>query len=322
MLDRWSSQIALTAEVKLDGIFGAQSRGMRCMARDLTQAIEGAYSERVNLFVLALTGRTGSGCTATANALSKQISEIAVSKEGLTAIEYRKFDICHEFARAQWKPFKIVTVSTLIFSFLLEENSNEVEIFLKKTLKGSASPSAIQMIQDEMADLKRHQCYTAFASLVGPKHALINCGADAWNFYSDPLSKAVPKIRSALGNQYASVFQTLGDNIRKSGSAIKDEIKPDQVFRLITRVKRIAKAARRWDDKENVSSTRIVIDAVRNPLELVYLRDQFAAFYAIAVTADEDDRQSRLMQNGMAKRDIESLDKREYSKKSLEAISK
>lgn len=75
------------------------------MARDLTQAIENAYSERVNLFVLALTGRTGSGCTTAASALSKPITELAVSKEGLSAIEGRKFDICLDFARAQWAPF-------------------------------------------------------------------------------------------------------------------------------------------------------------------------------------------------------------------------
>jgi phosphoribulokinase len=137
------------------------------MARDLTQAIESAYSERVNLFVLALTGRTGSGCTTTASALSKQINELAVSKEGLTSIEGRKFDICHDFSRAQWVPFKIITVSTLIFSFLLEENFNDVEVFLKRTLKGSASASAsiIQTIKDEVNNLKGRSTYVAAPQL-------------------------------------------------------------------------------------------------------------------------------------------------------------
>ena len=290
------------------------------MARDLTQAIENAYSERVNLFVLALTGRTGSGCTTAAAALSKPITELAVSKEGLSAIEGRKFDICLDFARAQWAPFKVITVSTIIYSFLLEEDPGGVESFLKKTLKGGSSSDAIiSSVLIELQNLKRHSSYKSFADLVGPQHDLLKSGADAWCFYADQLSSSAPRIKEILGNQYASVFQTFGDNIRKSGSAISDVINTSHVFRLITRVKRIAKSARRWDDREKVGSTRLVIDAVRNPLELVYLRDQFAAFYAIAVTASEEDRRARLVENGMAKRDVDNLDRREYSKKSLDS---
>src|SRR5690606_39022263 len=132
------------------------------------------------------------------------------------------------------------------------------------------------------------------------------------------LCEYIPTLRNLLGSAiYASTFQTLGDNIRKSGSAILDEVDPEHVFTLITRVKRLAKAAGREDRRQGVRSTRIAIDAVRNPLELVYLRDQFAAFYAIAVTANDEDRQSRLADLGMSKKDIEALDKREYSKKSL-----
>lgn len=216
--------------------------------------------------------------------------------------------------------FKVITVSTIIYSFLLEEDSGRVEDFLKKTLKsGSSSGFIIDSILKELQNLKELSSYQSFSDLVGPQHALLKSGADAWGFYANELSLSAPKIKLILGNQYASLFQTLGDNIRKSGSAISDNVNSDHVFRLITRVKRLAKSARRWDEREGVGSTRLVIDAVRNPLELVYLRDQFAAFYAIAVTAAESDRRARLVENGMAKRDVDILDKREYSKKSLDS---
>jgi deoxycytidylate deaminase len=287
------------------------------MARDLTLAIEKAYAERTDLLVLALTGRTGSGCTTTANALTKNFEELSVSMSGLNSIEARKLDICRNYAKNSWVRFKALTVSTVIFSFLLHEERSELDRFLKKIIKGQRSSQLSEEICDQLDELRRNYLYSSFYKLTGPEHDQ-QSAADAWEFYSGPLSESIPKLRTALGSAiYASTFQTLGDNIRKSGSAISDTVDPDHVFTLITRVKRLAKAAGKNDRRRGIKSTRVVIDAVRNPLELVYLRDQFAAFFSLAVTADEDDRQSRLSDSGMGKRDIENLDKREYSKKSL-----
>ncbi|WP_374555329.1 hypothetical protein [Thermomonas sp.] len=287
------------------------------MPRDLTLAIEKAYAERTDLLVLALTGRTGSGCTTTALALTKNIDDLSISMAGLSLAEARKLEICKAYAKNRWVPFKALTVSTVIFSFLLQENRSSVEDFLKNHIKGSRSIHAVTAICDQLEQLRSHHLYGAFSNLVGPEHDQASA-ADAWLFYAGPLSGAIPQLKSALGTAiYASTFQTFGDNIRKSGSAISDTVNPEHVFTLITRVKRLAKAAGRCDRRGGIGSTRIVIDAVRNPLELVYLRDQFAAFYALAVTANDDHRQSRLAESGMAKKDIENLDKREYSKKSL-----
>lgn len=285
------------------------------MGRELTDAIENAYGERVNLFVIALTGRTGSGCTTTARALARTMDELPASNANLSTIEKRKFDICQSFARARWVPFQVLTVSSVIVSFLLDEEPDALSKFLSANIKGQKN-EIIRGITAEVENLKDHQYYEDFKNLVGPDHQLHNSGAAAWSFYREALSPAAERLKQIIGDQYAALFQTLGDNIRKSGSSIDDSVDPKHVFRLITRVKRLGKAARRWDNLQGNESTRLVIDAVRNPLELVYLRDQFAAFYVIAITANEEDRQTRLSQS-MGKKDIESLDKREYSKKSL-----
>lgn len=298
------------------GCCGSAVKGSDGMSRNLTLAIEKAYAERVDLLVLALTGRTGSGCTTAANALASKIDELSVSKVELSAIEKRKFDICLNFARKQWIPFKPLTVSTVIYSFLLQEGLDDVEKFLGKLIKNQRSSESIREICDQLKNLKLDKNYDAFIRLVGSSHDL-DSAADAWIFYSGALTTSMQSLRGILGSAYASTFQVFGDNIRKSGSALSDVVDPEQVFTLIARVKRLAKAAGRNDRRNSISSTRVVIDAVRNPLELVYLRDQFAGFYAIAVTANEEDRQLRLTELGMAKREIESLDKREYSKKSL-----
>lgn len=281
------------------------------MGRDLTGGIERAYRERIDLLVVALTGRTGSGCTTTASAMSREFAHIPVSSNGLSSTEARKFEICRQFASAQWIPFKAITVSTVIFSFLLHESWEDVEGFLKRQ-KLDAHVAAIKAYYDS---LQQEPTYRGFHGLAVQHERLQS--ADAWAFYAGPLSEVAQKLRAALGSKYPPLFQTLGDNIRLSGSAISQSVDHDRIFSLITRVKRLAKAASVWDRRENRPSTRIVIDAVRNPLELVYLRDQFAAFFAIAITSDEEDRRARLTELGMPKREVDALDKREYSKKSL-----
>lgn len=285
------------------------------MPREFTDAIDSAYCERNNLLLLALTGRTGSGCSTTASALSGPFDRLSTSKEGLSLIESRKQDICYELAKNQWVCFKTLSVSTVIFSYLLHESESNIRAFLATQIKakrgGPNLDDAIALIES----LKEKQHFDAFERLVLAEQQTNE--PDAWAFYEAHLADAAQRFRAILGTSYAPTFQSLGDNIRTSGAPFSTEVKPERMFSLITRVKRIAKAAYRWDRKNGFPSTRIVIDAIRNPLELVYLRDQFAAFYSIAITAVEEDRQTRLSELGLNKTEIGKLDTREYSKKLL-----
>lgn len=280
--------------------------------RELSNAIEIAFSERTNLLIVALTGRTGSGCTTTAKAMSSNFAELSISKTGLSEIEQRKLDICTDFSKNQWVPFKQLSVSTVILSYLLQESNSDVASLLSQHIKADKTRDSLITQLDE---LRAEPTFKAFHALT-TAHDL-SSAVDAWIFYSGPLTTTAALVKKVLDSSYAAVFQTLGDNIRKSGRALSGDIDPNQVFALITRVKRIAKAAGKWDRVEGREGTRVVIDAVRNPLELVYLRDQFAAFYAIAITAHEQDRRARLSDAGLRSKEIDALDKREYSKKSL-----
>ena len=151
------------------------------MARELTDAIEGAYAERVNLFVVALTGRTGSGCTTAATAMSRNIDELPASSENLSPTEKRKLDICQSFARVQWVPFKVLTVSTVIFSFLLDEEADALTKFLSANIKGARRNDVIGSITSAIENLRTHENYDAFSKLVGPEHQQHNTGAGAWS---------------------------------------------------------------------------------------------------------------------------------------------
>ncbi len=96
------------------------------MANNIAAGIEQAYKERTDLLVVALTGRTGSGCTATADIFSKQFTEISLSSSDFPGAEERKISIAEHYCAKQWVPFKKISVSTLILSFLLDESDNKI----------------------------------------------------------------------------------------------------------------------------------------------------------------------------------------------------
>lgn len=286
------------------------------MSAELTKGIELAYRERTDLLVVALTGRTGSGCSTAAGVLCREIDQISLAVEELKDIEHRKMAIVHDFARAQWKPFRKITVSTVILSFVIQQSWAEIESFLSdKRIK----QSHIDLTESIYKELTSDQRFTSFCECMEDP-SKTKYGA-AWKYFSELLEVKAVEIRQVLSTSYAPMFQTFGDNIRYSGNPLRSNIRPEEIFALIRRVKIIAKSAFYSERSEGEWSTKIVIDAIRNPLELVYLRDQFAAFYAIAITTDDDERIARLLNAGIPKKDIEAIDKKEYSKKPLSSYA-
>ncbi|MDE5830508.1 MAG: hypothetical protein K2H53_02235, partial [Clostridia bacterium] len=59
----------------------------------------------------------------------------------------------------------------------------------------------------------------------------------------------------------------------------------------------------------------IVIDALRNPYEILYLRERYSAFYVISVNTTEDERQRRLFKKSYSIEQVESCDRTEYPQK-------
>lgn len=286
------------------------------MSTELREGIELAYGERSDFLVIALTGRTGSGCTTTADLLCKTFQEIQVANSGDQDIENRKLSIVEDFARVTWQPFRKITVSTVILSYLIECEWKDTEEFLRGL---KAPQSSIDKTRQSIEALKQDADYAHFRDVIS--QGAKSYRDKAWDFYSKTLGPAATRVKEALGKSYVPAFQQIGDNIRFSGNALSSQIKKDELFSLIRRVKRLAKAAFYTQRMRNEGSTRIVIDAVRNPLELVYLRDQFAAFYAVAITADDSQRKARLTANNVSARDIEALDQKEYSKKPLDSYA-
>ncbi|WP_139051280.1 hypothetical protein [Xanthomonas cannabis] len=88
------------------------------MSENLTAGIERVYLERTDFMVLALTGRTGSGCSTVAEVLEREFASLPSYIEGLDAIERRKGEIANSFLSKAWLPFRRITISSIILSCL------------------------------------------------------------------------------------------------------------------------------------------------------------------------------------------------------------
>jgi deoxycytidylate deaminase len=280
------------------------------MSNELLRGIEVAYAEKTDLIVFALTGRTGSGCSTAAEILSKRFEDIALSGETLVLPERRKFNITKDYAQTNWVPFEVITVSSVIYSFALSDEWSQVEHVLSQL---KVPDSARTAFRASLEELKQNPEWESFG------RAMLGNSSDeersrAWHFFKQ-IDTAARGLRKSLGTSYLPVFQRLGDNVRYSGRATKSEIDPNQLFSLMKRVRLLIHAAEASRRQVGPRGTRIAVDAIRNPLELVYLRDHFAALFVLAITVDDEVRRMRLGEGGLRKVDIDKIDEKEYGEK-------
>jgi deoxycytidylate deaminase len=101
-----------------------------------------------------------------------------------------------------------------------------------------------------------------------------------------------------------------------------DTICPDNLFHLMEALSKVIKIAVEYQRSVNSGQARVVVDAIRNPLELVYLRKHISGLFVIAITVNDSSRRDRLTDLGLNKKDIDRIDNKEYSdKKHLEDYS-
>ena len=269
---------------------------------------------RSSFLIVGLTGRTGSGCSTSAKLLTSEFSSLKLDQPSYPfgVAEDRKYRITREFAEKNWEEFQSISVTQVIASFLLDNEVDELEkSFVIKAIKAKDQSAFI-------AEFGRIQTvWRNVSSVIDPtrsksgREAEIERFLDAWG---GEINTFLNVARNQLGNKFAPVFQDIGDNLRRSGSALDNAVRPDKFYVLPMRVCEIAVAIRHLNATRQ-KKTHIVIDALRNPFEIQYYRDRFAPFYLVAVTTDDGDRKSRLQATGhlnLSDSDIKKLDAKEY----------
>ena len=314
------------------------------MEEQLNNIVEKIYKLRKNFVIIGLTGRTGSGCSTVAKILQTKNPENLKSE--YREINYapinndiRKNRIIYRFILKNWNPFVVLKASDIIFFYaLLQPFDDFVNSLANSSNKadgdGKISESNVAHTKEICNDLNKVK--TNFEELSEVAKECNNyLDSDNQKYdknviekYKELILNKIPAFRQELSaalvkskKVISNELQTWGNNIRiydsiiESNDSVQSEHAPSCLARKINQFIKLI----RFDNKQEGKPTLIAIDALRNPYEVLYFRERYAAFYLMSINTTEQIRKQKLFEQGYRNDEIELLDKREGGKKDFKS---
>ncbi len=276
------------------------------------------FDLRGKFAIIGLTGRTGSGCSTVANILSKEhFDNLALPKptrngDALTNND-RKYQICYDYLQQNWtqaipiKATHIIIWSCLLFDFdvfiqnltLAFDESIRDELDESKKKRFQKGKEIFQKhheffqekeTNDIGKEAKRH-----FKTLTKKTYKTKNNKEnddEIYAFFNKKLPDYCNELKKNLkqkGLSYIEIFQILGNFIREIREKDNSRASIIELINLLIKFYRYY-----YGIYKQVNKTIIVIDALRNPYEILFLRERYSAFYVISVNTTEEERQRRL----------------------------
>lgn len=300
--------------------------------KNCNEAIEKMYEYRSKMIVLGLTGMTGSGCTTTAKILAKKRFEDLDLKPPKTYdyldSEERKQELIYNYMQeGHWKPFYVIEGSAIILSFVFEQGYDNLLEFLKQNdASGKCKIDNIDEIENELEKIKGVFDESIYYSLskVDTEKLIKEKNNEYFVFYTQKLLEYKKMLQDILSKHvcypnidgdgkaqlYTYLMQTWANNVRASGKPFESEFSQNNFYDIALRMDSVIAIIKSNCEEEEI---RICIDALRNPFEAVYFKDNYKNFYLISISTEEKYRKSRL--SFLSKKEQESLEKIENPKK-------
>lgn len=299
---------------------------------EIYQSIEALYDNRENFIVIGLTGRTGSGCSSAGKIISSELKDIKFPKyKIIDDNDERKYRIVYNFINNNWTPFVWIQIKDIITSFIVEKPYSEFAQYISSKLS-SNDQEKHEIIESLDAAVKSdyeeiHKTRIAIKKLrdkldssdTKTMSEIEERRNQSYDFYFKTLPGFTDKLKGKLnalsGDNYTKFYQLVGDNIRSSGDAFDEKYDAKNIHRLAVRVNKLIKI---FTNRARSTSEKvlIVIDAIRNPFEAIYLRERYSAFYLMSINTPEKDREYRLKKLlNLNDAQVENISKKEDDKK-------
>lgn len=266
------------------------------------------FDLRKKFTIIGLTGKTGSGFSEVSDLLKQGFKENFFTNpielfrkyRGKSIHNaYRSHRICYNYAKENFKSFEEIKYKDVITLFILSESLDNLINYLNGNCKTEFS--AINFPSPDFAEQIKHlynlsDNFSQYANIVN-KYKLLDIKKD-YNYYelhnlffndnfknfSNNLHKSLGKRHDKTALNYHILLQIFTNNLRKSGK-IFDSIFLDSknIFTIVEVINYIIKSHRR-----NNTNTQIVINSLKNPMEIMFFKQRYSAFYAIAVNKDPD----------------------------------
>ncbi len=265
--------------------------------------LDKVYSLRSNFMVIGLTGRTGSGCTAITKLLSgsyEQIKEKGLrdfdTDENPDSTFLRKYSIINNYIKTpgNWVPFEVISYKNVLLLYIIKKygiDNFRLRKLFNEYYKAPSEKNNEEVVKNVLNDLKvavgRHNSIVQKIKSLKEFHD-IKSSMDLKELHDvffkeeyGKLSDDIFKILNKHGYYRKShLLHHISCNIRQSGSplgSVKKSI--SSIFNIAIVINRIIKA-KKHVNAEN--PTRIVIDSLRNSLEIMFFKERYSGFYMLA----------------------------------------
>lgn len=292
--------------------------------------------------IIGLTGRTGSGCTTVASILAaKNFGDLKIKRAvkcECKDVELKKAQIIYNYFGGQnavdWIPFKIIKLSAIILQIAMESGLESLVTCIKHVEKWNLIIDNADKLISQLQELAP-EFQTAIENKNKLEQLLQKSSHETVKLEDlDELEKyyliTMPKFQKELegilrsytcntihfsknegdtwerNDLFKVLLQYVGNNIRSSGNPYDSTFKTDNQY--LSRTLELVINCIILCDKRRGCSTRICIDAIRNPFESLYLKQNFANYYLVAVHTEETQRIERLELQNFKMEEIRSLD--------------
>ena len=162
--------------------------------------------------------------------------------------------------------------------------------------------SLVEDLNREFSDADVDECFQVISELIPA--------------FRKKLTSALQKTKKRV---FSSVLQRWGNNIRSYDTPVEPKEKEISMYApacLARKINQFVKLIHR-KNKNNDDYTHIVIDALRNPYEVLFFREKYAAFYLMSINTSEQLRRDILIERGYDRFTITDLDEKESDNKSF-----
>lgn len=299
------------------------------------KSLEKVFELREKYCVIGLTGRTASGVTEFANKLKNSFDSLALPKIESNNFNHnngRKYKICYDYLEINWKPFKIISYKDVITLIILSQPLDHLSAFLNDWIFESTDFTMIngkpinrtlfKSNKAEETEIKKHEQEFNSLSTEIKKYwddfDNRDSAIELWKvFISLKFKEFSQNFHLALQitccAKRIKILQTIANSYRRCGLPYcnSPNDKSENVFKIAEIINFLIKGSRRANP--NIP-TRIVIDSLRNPLEVMYFKERYSAFYMFSINRDEIERDKKIEEiyNNDTCDLIKDIDKEEY----------
>lgn len=284
------------------------------------------YNLRNDFTIIGLTGQIGSGCTEVAEQLTKGFNNIDFEDPHKIGFDYkneefkhnsfRKYRIIYNYSKENFKSYSRINYKDVLVMFLLKYSFdfdefinfldpkgklyNEFEDLFKELKSNGAEPNFSNEIV-ELLPLK--ETFNALSAEL-KKTDIPSIGLHEFYFkgkfkpFCEKFLNALKKDSRIKRNK---LLQIISINLRKSGEPYKfSEASADKVFTIVELINDIIKSHRKFintmvqEGKMKERRTQIVIDDLRNPIEIMFFKQRFSAYYTLAINREPDSQRDAL----------------------------